>query len=103
MPDRDLLETLYRSIDVKPHDLWGNPGIARIEIHGNRVLGVHLLPGLEVDTSEKDEGIEALIRVKRGTVIEQPVQVCFGMVPEQVQEGSLDELVSAVAAFHGRS
>lgn len=83
MPDRDLLETLYRSIDVKPHDLWGNPGIARIEIHGNRVLGVHLLPGLEVDASEKDEGIEALIRVKRGTVIEQPVQVCFGMVPER--------------------
>ena len=83
MSDSSLLETLYDSIDVKPHDLWGNPDIARIEIHGNRVLGVHLVPGLEVNASPKDDGIAAEIRVKRGAVIEQPIQVCFGMVPER--------------------
>ena len=83
MSDSDLLQTLYDSIDVKPHELWENPDIARIEIHGNRVLGVHLVPGLEVEASPQDDGIAAEIRVKRGAVIEQPVQVCFGMVPER--------------------
>lgn len=82
MSDKDLLETLYASIGVQPHDVWADPGIARIEVHGNRVLGLHLLPGLEVEADPTGEGIEARIRVAAGTVIERPVQVCFGVVPE---------------------
>jgi len=79
---QDLLETLYSSIGVQPHDLWSDPSVARIEVHSNRVLGVHLVPGLEVDAQEREDGIDARILVDKGTVIEKPVQVCFGMVPE---------------------
>ena len=82
MCDRSLLETLYDSIGVNPHDLWNRPDIARIEVHANRILGVHLVPGLEVDAHERRDGIEATIRVTRGSKIEMPIQVCFGMVPE---------------------
>lgn len=53
----------------------------RIEIHHNRVLGVHLVPGLEVDAKEQKDGIEAKILVTRGAIIEKPIQVCFGMIP----------------------
>ncbi len=82
MTDRSLLDTLYASIGVNAHDLRNRPDIARIEVHANRVLGVHLVPGLEVDAKEHPDGIEATIRVTQGSIIERPIQVCFGMVPE---------------------
>lgn len=82
MPNDDLLAELYRSIGVAPHALRNRPDIARIEVHANRVLGAHLVPGLEVDAQERSDGVEAKIRVTEGTVIEHPVQVCFGMIPE---------------------
>lgn len=82
MPDDDLLSQLYRSIGIAPHALRNRPEIARIEVHANRVLGTHLVPGLEVDAHERPDGVEATIRVTEGTVIEHPIQVCFGMIPE---------------------
>ncbi len=82
MSNEDLIQEMYRSIGVNPHALKGDPNIAHIEIHHNRVLGVHLVPGLQVDANETKDGIEAKILVEKGTVIEKPVQVCFGMIPE---------------------
>jgi len=82
VPNNQLIDALYESIGVNPHQLRGRADIARIEIHHNRVLGVHLLPGLQVDANEKPDGIEAVIRLTRGTRIEKPIQVCFGMIPE---------------------
>lgn len=91
MHDDDLLKQLYESIGVAPHALRGRTDIARIEIHANRVLGAHLVPGLEVDARERKDGVMARIRVLEGTVIEHPIQVCFGMIPEDgVQEISLE-------------
>ena len=81
MTNSNLLETMYASIGVQPHDVWGDPRVARIEVHANKILGVHLLPGLEVDAKERQDGIEAKILVTKGTVIEKPIQVCFGMIP----------------------
>ncbi|MBI3948765.1 MAG: SufD family Fe-S cluster assembly protein [Armatimonadetes bacterium] len=82
MNDDRLIETLYSSIGVNPHSLRGDPSIARVEVHHNRVLGLHLVPGLLVDASESHDGIEATIRVTQGASVEKPVQVCFGMIPE---------------------
>ena len=91
MRDDDLLQALYDSIGVNPHSLRSDPTIARIEIHHNRILGVHLVPGLEVEAHECQDGIEARIRVTKGTVIDKPIQVCFGMIPETgLQEILLD-------------
>jgi len=82
MPDSSLIESLYQSIGVNPHDLRNQTDIARIEIHHNRVLGMHLLPGLAVDAKERKDGIQARISLAPGVVIEKPIQVCFGMIPE---------------------
>ncbi len=81
MSDSGLLAALYESIGVQPHGLRGQVDVARIEVHHNRVLGVHLVPGLEVDATERENGIEAKILVTEGTLIEKPIQVCFGMIP----------------------
>jgi uncharacterized protein len=89
--DQTLLEQLYDSIGVNPHDLWGQLDVARIEIHANRILGVHLVPGFEADAHAIEDGIEAKLCVTKGSVIDKPVQVCFGMIPENgVQRIVLD-------------
>jgi len=82
MSNNDLLEQLYLSINRKPHALRDRDDIARIEIHHDRILGVHLVPGLEVNATEGKDTITAKIVVTEGTVIEKPIQVCFGMIPE---------------------
>jgi len=79
----DLIEQLYESIGQNPHEIRDDESIARIEVHKNEVLGVHLVPGLEVDAEETEDGLDAAITVARGTRIEKPVQVCFGMMPER--------------------
>jgi hypothetical protein len=87
----DLIEQLYASIGVNPHDVRGDDRVARIEVHQNEVLGVHLVPGLEVDAHATETGLDARILVTRGSVLEKPVQVCFGVMPETgLQEIGLD-------------
>ncbi|HPA47171.1 MAG TPA: SufD family Fe-S cluster assembly protein [bacterium] len=91
MSNSSLIETLYESIGVNPHSLRQDSSIAHIEIHHNKILGVHLVPGLEVDAKETKNGINAKILVTKDTVIEKPVQICFGMIPETgLQEIILD-------------
>ena len=55
--------------------------VAHLEVHGNEVVGAHLVPGLDVETSEIDDGIEARIVVERGAQLEKPVHMCFGLLP----------------------
>ena len=57
--------------------------IAHLEVHGNEVVGAHLVPGLEVDVDQLDDGIKAHIHLKRGVRIAKPVHLCFGMLPEE--------------------
>ncbi len=56
--------------------------IAHLEVHGNEVVGAHLVPGLEVDVDQLDDGIKAHIRVRKGSRLAKPVHLCFGMLPE---------------------
>lgn len=57
------------------------PDVAHIEIHGNEVLGLHLVEGLEVKSKSFQDGIDVKIRVKEGITIKNPVHFCFGMIP----------------------
>lgn len=81
MTREKIIEELYRSIGVNPHAL--TPDTARVEVHSNQVLGAHLVPGLSVEPTERPDGLEARLVVARGTHIEKPVHICFGMLPEQ--------------------
>ncbi len=82
MSNGNLFEALYNSVGLNPHALKNDPSIPRIEIHQNKVLGVHLVPGLLADAKETKDGIEAKIRVEKDSYLEKPIQVCFGMMPE---------------------
>jgi Fe-S cluster assembly scaffold protein SufB len=57
--------------------------VAHLEVNGNEVVGSHLVPGLDVDVEQIDDGIEAHIHLQRGVHIANPVHLCFGMLPTE--------------------
>ncbi len=71
--------------------------IAHLEVHGNEVVGSHLVPGLDVDVDQIDEGVEAWIHVRKGQRIANPVHLCFGMLPTE----GLQHIVMHVEAEEG--
>ncbi len=73
----ELINALYESIGEA---CVTDPGIAHIEIHANKVLGVHLVEGLEIEAEELKDGIRAALVVKKNTKIDQPVRICFGLM-----------------------
>jgi Fe-S cluster assembly scaffold protein SufB len=73
---RALLESLG---DFGAH--FSGDDVAHLEVHGNEVVGAHLVPGLDVDVDTISDGIEAHIRVHEGVRLAQPVHLCFGMLP----------------------
>lgn len=78
---QDALQRLLSSINMHSHDFGDDT--AHIEIHGNKVLGKHTVPGLEVDAEEREDGIAVTIRLAAGVDIGKPVYLCFGVLPEQ--------------------
>lgn len=60
-----------------------NPRIARLVVHQNRVLGLNALPGLTMDAEPLPDGIRAHVEVAPGTVLPDPVHLCFGVLPKE--------------------
>ena len=84
-PTREQVETA-RELLASLGDLGGHvkgDDIAHLEVHGNEVVGAHLVPGLQVDVDELDDGIEAWIHLDKGARIAKPVHMCFGMLPTE--------------------
>jgi uncharacterized protein len=63
-------------LDVEKKD------VARLFIHHHKVVGSHLVPGLQIDTIQQKDGIKINMILKKGTKIPRPVQMCFGMIPK---------------------
>ncbi len=104
MSDADTVRQLLESVGIKPSHVQDD-NVARLEVHQNHVVGAHLVPGLEVQTDERDDGIEAHIRLKAGARIEHPVHLCFGMLPEKglqwiILELDVEEDASAQVLAH---
>ncbi len=74
----ELLKSLGLNIDHIFTD-----DVAKIQVHQNKVVGLHLVPGLKVDADEMEDGIEAEILIEKGARIEKPVHICFGVLPEE--------------------
>ena len=92
-----LITDLYSSINADPHQLK-DPNVAHMEINHNRVLGMHAVPGLNIDVDELDDGISAVIRLDEGIQVANPVHLCFGMLPKEgVQRIILDVNIGAGA------
>ncbi|MBN1899325.1 MAG: SufD family Fe-S cluster assembly protein [Spirochaetes bacterium] len=80
--DQKLARDLVKTTEVEENILT-NKEIAHLFIHHNKVLTSHLLPGLDVKTEERKDGVKVDIVLKENTVIKRPVHLCFGMLPKE--------------------
>jgi len=70
------------------------PDVAHVEIHGNQVLSRHLVEGLIVESESIEDGVKVHIRVKKGATLKNPVNFCFGLIPENgVQRIIIDTVI----------
>ncbi len=82
MTSQDIVSQLLQSINVSPGHVLAED-VARLQIHGNHVVGSHLVPGLAVDVEEHSDGVGVFMCVKKGVQIPRPVHLCFGLLPEK--------------------
>jgi len=70
------------------------PDVAHVEIHGNQVLNKNLVEGLIVESETIEDGVQVHIRVKRGVALKNPVNFCFGLIPDNgVQRIVIDTVI----------
>jgi len=81
MTETNLAMEMLKSLGINlEHLLVDN--VAKIQIHQNKVVGLHLVPGLKVEADELSDGVEAQIIIEKGAKIEKPIHICFGVLPE---------------------
>jgi hypothetical protein len=49
-----------------------------VVVHANKILDKNVLPGVEIQAEETEDGINATITVAEGVRIPKPVHLCFG-------------------------
>ena len=54
--------------------------IAHLAVSGHKILSMRSVEGIRVEAEETATGIAAKVRVLEGTVIKNPVHLCFGML-----------------------
>ncbi|PKK83453.1 MAG: SufBD protein [candidate division Zixibacteria bacterium HGW-Zixibacteria-1] len=78
--DLQTINELYKYTDTDPN--LKDPDTAHLVINGNHVLGMHAVPGLNITVKELEDGIDMVMKLDPGTVVEKPVHLCFGMLPK---------------------
>ncbi len=97
MGNDELIRSMYGSLGEQ---CVTSPEVAHVEVHGNRVLGLHLVQGLSVEADELEDGIDVRVTVEPGARIDRPVRMCFGLMPERgVQRIVMDVEVGEGAAI----
>lgn len=81
MTTDDLVQRLLESAGITPSHVLSED-VARLQVHENKVIDSHLVPGLDVGVEERSDGIAAQIVVKEGVHIAKPVHICFGLLPQ---------------------
>ncbi|HBT20187.1 MAG TPA: SufBD protein [Peptococcaceae bacterium] len=82
MNDFEKMVEAYESSGGQP-EAFKDSDVAHLVVAENRVLGAHLVPGLNMDVEETEKGIRALLVVEEGAKIKKPVHLCFGVLPEE--------------------
>lgn len=80
--EMQAIQQAYQSAGGDPENLRAKD-VATLVVSGDQVLASHEVPGIEFVSRNIENGIQAEIRVKAGQVIEKPVHLCFGIVPEE--------------------
>jgi Fe-S cluster assembly scaffold protein SufB len=57
--------------------------VATFVISGEKVMASHEIPGIQFSAKPIKNGVQANIKVTANSMIEKPVHLCFGVVPEE--------------------
>lgn len=60
--------------------IFENPEIAHLMAVSNRILSARTVEGLEFRADETEDGISAVVVLKRGVKLPHPVHICFGVL-----------------------
>lgn len=82
MQDYQLMLDAYAQAGGAPR-VFKDSKIAHLVVHKNRVIGSHLVNGLVLEPKETTSGVDIKLNVKRGIKIENPVHLCFGVLPKE--------------------
>jgi hypothetical protein len=52
-------------------------------VSGNTLLGRNEVEGLIIDGQSMPDGVKARVLVKKGTILQNPVHLCFGVIPSE--------------------
>jgi hypothetical protein len=85
---QEALDRLLSTINMHSHSFPEDT--AHVEVHGNKVLGLHTVPGLTVESEERENGIFVRIELAEEVHIEKPVYFCFGMLEDGLQRIEMD-------------
>jgi Fe-S cluster assembly scaffold protein SufB len=86
MQDYELILNAYTKAGGTP-EVFKNSNIAHLVVHKNKVIGKHLIKGLILEPRETPAGVNIKLNVEKGIKIENPVHLCFGVLPKEgIQE-----------------
>jgi Fe-S cluster assembly scaffold protein SufB len=86
MYDYGLMLDAYAQAGGTP-EVFKDSKVSHLIVHGNKVIGSHLVDGLVLEPVETESGVQVRLIVKKGVRIERPVHLFFGVMPEEgVQE-----------------
>lgn len=80
MRDYELMLDAYAQAGGTPQ-VFKDSKIAHLVIHKNKVIGEHLVKGLILEPKETASGVDINLKVEKGIKIENPVHLCFGILP----------------------
>jgi len=86
MQDYEAMLGAYAQAGGLP-EIFQDSKIAHLVVHKNKVLGSHLVKGLILEPEETASGVDIKLKVEQGLKLENPVHLCFGVLPKEgVQE-----------------
>jgi len=75
------IENIYKIAGI--HPVLGDKNTARLVINKDKIIDSNTVEGLVVKAREIKDGVNVEIRLKKNTVIENPVHLCFGITDSQ--------------------
>ena len=82
MSDFEAILQAYERSGGNPEFLK-SPKVGSLVVSGNQVLGANSIPGLSMTAEQLPDGVKARVVVEPGAIIEQPVHLCFGVIPAE--------------------
>jgi len=82
MSDFEAILRAYEASGGDPRLLQSND-TAQLVVSGNEVLSANSIEGVTMEAEQLADGIRASVTVAPGTIVEHPVHLCFGVVPEK--------------------